>query len=123
MQNEPLEITLKVTAFFENLNIPSLIGGSLASTLYGMVRTTQDSDVVAEIRLEHLPAPATRFSPRPHWRTRCLTCYRRRFGATRPPPSSTRAASPASFCARLPNGWTRDWKARLTTVRNALTTL
>jgi hypothetical protein len=54
MQNEPVEVTLKVTGIFEKLGIPYLIGGSLASTLYGMVRTTQDSDIVAEMRLEHL---------------------------------------------------------------------
>lgn len=54
MQNEPIEVTLKVTAVFEQLSIPYLIGGSLASTLYGMIRTTQDSDLVAEMRLEHL---------------------------------------------------------------------
>ena len=54
MQNEPVEVTLKVTGFFEKLNIPYLIGGSLASTLYGMVRTTQDSDIVAEMQPEHL---------------------------------------------------------------------
>ncbi|PWH18946.1 MAG: hypothetical protein DDG59_04765 [Anaerolineae bacterium] len=54
MQNEPVEVTLKVTAVFERLNVPYLIGGSLASTLYGMVRTTQDSDIVAEMQLEHL---------------------------------------------------------------------
>jgi hypothetical protein len=54
MQNEPVEVTLKVTEVFERLSIPYLIGGSLASTLYGMVRTTQDSDIVAEMRLEHL---------------------------------------------------------------------
>ena len=54
MQNEPLEVTLRVTQVLEKLNIPYLIGGSLASTLYGMVRTTQDSDIVAEMRLEHL---------------------------------------------------------------------
>jgi hypothetical protein len=54
MQNEPLEVTLKVTIVFEKLNVPYLIGGSLASTLYGMVRTTQDSDIIAEMRLEHL---------------------------------------------------------------------
>lgn len=54
MQNEPVEVTLKVTGVFEKLSIPYLIGGSLASTLYGMVRTTQDSDIVAEMRLEHL---------------------------------------------------------------------
>lgn len=54
MQNEPVEVTLKVTEVFENLGVAYLIGGSLASTLYGMVRTTQDSDVVAEMRREHL---------------------------------------------------------------------
>lgn len=54
MQNEPVEVTLKVTDIFEKIGVPYLIGGSLASTLYGMVRTTQDSDIVAEMRLAHL---------------------------------------------------------------------
>jgi hypothetical protein len=54
VQNEPLEVTLKVTEAFEKLGVPYLIGGSLASTLHGMVRTTQDSDVIAEMRPEHL---------------------------------------------------------------------
>ena len=54
MQNEPVEVTLKVTRVFEELSVPYLIGGSLASTLYGMIRATQDSDIVAEMRLEHL---------------------------------------------------------------------
>ena len=54
MQNEPVEVTLKVTGAFEKLGVPYLIGGSLASTLHGMVRTTQDSDVIAEMRPEHL---------------------------------------------------------------------
>ena len=39
MQNEPVEVTLKVTGAFEKLGVPYLIAGSLASTLYGMVRT------------------------------------------------------------------------------------
>lgn len=54
MQNEPVEVTLKVTGILEKLGIPYLIGGPLASALYGMVRTTQDSDIVADMRLEHL---------------------------------------------------------------------
>ncbi len=53
MQNEPIEVTLKVTSILEELGIPYLIGGSLASTLYGMVRTTQDSDVIAEMQSKH----------------------------------------------------------------------
>ena len=56
MQNEPIEVTLKVTGVLENLDIPYLIGGSLASTLYGMVRSTQDSDIVAEMRPKHVQA-------------------------------------------------------------------
>ena len=60
MQNEPVEVTLKVTTVLESLGVPYLIGGSLASTLYGMVRTTQDSGIVAEMRLEHLAPFAAR---------------------------------------------------------------
>ncbi len=54
MQNEPVEVTIKVTDVLERLGVPYLIGGSLASTLYGMVRTTQDADIVADLQLIHL---------------------------------------------------------------------
>ena len=54
MQNEPIEVTLKVTSVLEKLGISYVIGGSLASTLYGMVRTTQDSDIITEMRSEHI---------------------------------------------------------------------
>lgn len=54
MQNEPIEVTLRVTAVLEQLGIPYLIGGSLASTLHGMIRTTQDSDIITEMRPEHI---------------------------------------------------------------------
>jgi len=54
MQNEPIEVTLKVTNALEQFGIPYLIAGSLASTLYGMVRTTQDSDIIAEMQSEHI---------------------------------------------------------------------
>lgn len=54
MQNEPIEVTLHVTAALEKLGIPYLIGGSLASTLHGMIRTTQDSDIITEMRPEHV---------------------------------------------------------------------
>jgi hypothetical protein len=55
MLPEPLAITILVTGFLENLGVPYLISGSLASTLYGMVRTTQDTDLIAELRIEHIP--------------------------------------------------------------------
>jgi hypothetical protein len=54
MVNEPIEVTLKVTDVLEELGIPYLIGGSLASTLYGMIRATQDSDIVAAMKPDHV---------------------------------------------------------------------
>ena len=54
MLPEPIAATVQVTAVLEELGIPYFIAGSLASTIYGMVRTTQDSDLVAEMRPEHV---------------------------------------------------------------------
>jgi hypothetical protein len=54
MLPEPLEVTIKVTDVLEKLGIPYLIGGSLASTLYGLVHTTQDSVIVAEMQIGHI---------------------------------------------------------------------
>lgn len=54
MLAEPLAITLRVIKAFEKLNIPYLIGGSLASALYGTARSTLDADLVAELRPEHV---------------------------------------------------------------------
>jgi len=51
---EPVAATIKVTTVLETLDIPYLIGGSLASTIHGIVRTTQDSDIVAEMGPEHI---------------------------------------------------------------------
>jgi len=54
MLPEPIAVTAKVTAVLEKMDVPYFIGGSLASTLYGMIRTTQDSDIIAELRVEHI---------------------------------------------------------------------
>jgi hypothetical protein len=47
---EPIQVTLKVVRVFEHLGIPYLIGGSFASAVYGIVRSTLDADLVANIR-------------------------------------------------------------------------
>jgi hypothetical protein len=44
MQNEPIEVTLKVTGILEKLGVPYVIGGSLASTLYGMESEAHTGD-------------------------------------------------------------------------------
>lgn len=54
MQNEPVEITLLVTTQLEALQIPYLVGGSVASIVYGEYRSTNDADVLAAVHLRHV---------------------------------------------------------------------
>ena len=54
MLPEPISVTLLVTHVFEKLKIPYLIGGSMASTIYGIVRTTQDVDIIADMQHQHI---------------------------------------------------------------------
>ena len=50
----PIHITAKVTEVLEELGVSYFIAGSLASTFHGMLRTTQDSDLVAKFSSEHV---------------------------------------------------------------------
>ena len=54
MLSEPIQVTLKVVATFNRLEIPYLIGGSLASTVHGNVRATMDADLIADIKPEQV---------------------------------------------------------------------
>jgi hypothetical protein len=54
MLPESVHVLMLVTKAFENLRIPYLVGGSIASALYGVARSTLDVDIVAEIRLEQV---------------------------------------------------------------------
>ncbi len=47
-----IEVTLKVVKVFEKLGIPYHIGGSLASSAFGIARSTLDVDIVADIKPE-----------------------------------------------------------------------
>jgi hypothetical protein len=38
----------------EKLGVPYFISGCIASALFRMVRTTQDSDIIAELGAEHI---------------------------------------------------------------------
>ena len=55
MPVDAITITVHVTNILEKLRVSYFIGGSLASTFYGMVRTTQDSDIIADLKPEHVP--------------------------------------------------------------------
>jgi hypothetical protein len=54
MLSEPLVVVARIASTFDDLSIPYIVGGSLASSVYGIPRATQDVDLVAEIRTEHV---------------------------------------------------------------------
>jgi len=60
---DTLKAALEVARILEDLRIPYLLGGSLASSLYGIPRTTRDADLVADLRPEHVQALASALTP------------------------------------------------------------
>ena len=52
--SEPVRITLAIIKVFNKLHIPYVVGGSLASSLHGIPRATQDVDIVADIKHVHI---------------------------------------------------------------------
>lgn len=55
--------TQPVVDAFETLDIAYYIGGSVASSAYGMARATMDVDMVAEIKPQHVPAFVDQLAP------------------------------------------------------------
>lgn len=51
---EPIEVSLAIARILEELGIEYLVGGSFASSLHGQPRSTQDIDIVADVRREHV---------------------------------------------------------------------
>jgi hypothetical protein len=47
---EVVHVLMLVTTALEGLQIPYLVGGSMASALYGVARSTLDADIVVDIR-------------------------------------------------------------------------
>ncbi len=54
MQSESTRLTLLVAQTLEQLGVAYAVGGSLASSLHGVMRSTLDVDIVADMRLEHI---------------------------------------------------------------------
>jgi hypothetical protein len=50
---DPLAVTLTVVHILESLHIRYLITGSLASTLFGLARSSLDARLLADLRMEH----------------------------------------------------------------------
>jgi hypothetical protein len=51
---EPIEVTLVVVDALNKIGVRYLLGGSLASSLHGIPRATNDVDMVAELCHEHV---------------------------------------------------------------------
>ena len=52
--DDPIRVALLVTSVLEKLEIPYYVGGSVASTIYGKIRTTHDIDIIADINPEQI---------------------------------------------------------------------
>lgn len=61
---EALAVTAEVARALEQLGVPYFIGGSLASSFHGIPRASQDADLVADLRAEHVARFVERLSGR-----------------------------------------------------------
>jgi hypothetical protein len=52
--SEALQVSREVAEILERLGVPYLLGGSLASSLHGIPRSTQDADLVAALEERHV---------------------------------------------------------------------
>jgi hypothetical protein len=54
MQGDAIHVILLVADVFDKMCIPYAVGGSISSSVHGIMRSTMDVDIVADIRLEHV---------------------------------------------------------------------
>lgn len=53
---EPLRIALEIAAILDRLGVPYVAAGALASSVHGEPRSTDDVDLVADLRPAHAAA-------------------------------------------------------------------
>ncbi|MGK7933931.1 MAG: hypothetical protein AB4041_21215 [Microcystaceae cyanobacterium] len=63
MLTDPISLALTVAGILEELEIPYLVGGSLASTLFGEPRSTQDIDLIIDLELDKINLFINAFTP------------------------------------------------------------
>lgn len=54
MNVELIKLAIKMGEIFEQISVPYLIGGSVASSILGEPRATLDIDIVADLKLSHI---------------------------------------------------------------------
>lgn len=60
---DPIGVAVSFCALLDRLGIPYVIGGSFASSVHGEPRSTNDIDVVADLRVELVPALVEALGP------------------------------------------------------------
>lgn len=60
--SDPIKVMLAATQKLESLGIYYYVGGSLASSAYGIPRSTQDVDIIADIQEHHIDRLVETFS-------------------------------------------------------------
>ena len=51
MLSEPILVVARLVQAFDTLGVAYVVGGSLASSVYGVPRATQDVDLVADLKV------------------------------------------------------------------------
>lgn len=64
MLTDPITLALEIANILNALNIPYLVGGSVASGILGEVRSTQDIDLVADLQREKVKQLIQALQPR-----------------------------------------------------------
>lgn len=54
MPSDPLIVIARLAQIFNDLQIQYVVGGSMASSMYGVPRATQGVDLMANVNLEHV---------------------------------------------------------------------
>jgi hypothetical protein len=63
MLSDSLRVAIQVTHTLEELGIPYAVGGSLSSSMHGVMRSTLDIDILADVQLVHIPRLLDAFKP------------------------------------------------------------
>jgi len=54
MPSDPLIVIARLTQIFDDVQIEYVVGGSMASSVYGVPRATQDVDLMANVKMQHV---------------------------------------------------------------------
>ena len=63
MQGNTVRVLLLVTDALEKMGVSYAVGGSLSSSMHGIMRSTLDVDIVADLRNEHIQPFVAALSP------------------------------------------------------------